>query len=298
MYTILGATGNVGSKIVDILINKGEKVRAVARSVERLAHLEARGAEVHVGDLRDSAFLTRVLRGSKAIFTLIPPHYAAADFAAYQDEIGESITKAIHDAGVTHVVNLSSVGAERSDKTGPIAGLHRQEQRLNAVPILNVLHLRPAYFMENTLMNVPLVKTKGIMGSALRGDLRMPVIATKDIAKEAAERLLKRDFSGTSVKYLLGERNVSMEEISKIFGKRIGLPGLTYVQFSYKDAEKGMIAAGLSPDVARLFVEMSMAFNNGLVGADLVRTKENSTKTSIEDFADIFGHLYDVAKAA
>jgi len=298
MYTILGATGNVGSKIVDILIGKGELVRVVARSIDRLAHLEARGADVKAGDLRDTAFLTRVLRGSKSVFTLIPPNYTAANFAAYQDEVGESITKAIHESGVTHVVNLSSVGAELRDKTDPIAGAHRQEQRLNAVPILNVLHLRAAYFMENTLMNVPLVASKGIMGSAMRGDLKMPMIATRDIAQEAAERLLRRDFSGTSVKYLLGERNISQQEVSAIFGRKLRLPDLAYVQFSYTDAEKGMIAAGLSPDVARQFIEMNRAFNDGLVGADLVRTEENTTATAIEDFADVFAHIYEETKAA
>ena len=298
MYTILGATGNVGGKVATILLGKGEPVRAVARTADHLEPLKARGAEVHAGDLRDTVFLTRVLRGSKAVFTLIPPHYTAVNFSAYQDEVGENIAKAVRDAGVTAVVNLSSVGADLPSGTGPITGLYRQEQRLSAIPSLKVLHLRPAYFMENTLMNVPLVKGQGIMGSALRGDVLMPMVATRDIANVAAQHLLKRDFKGSTTRYLLGERHISYDEIAAVFGKRIGLPGLKYVQFSYTDADKGMRAAGLSADVCRVFIEMSKALNEGIIGLPLVRTSENTTPTSIEEFADVFAHAYGEAKAA
>jgi uncharacterized protein YbjT (DUF2867 family) len=298
MYTILGATGNVGGKIAELLLSQGEKVRVVARTAERLAPFAARGATVHAGDIRDTVFLTNVFRGSEAVFTLIPPNFGADDFGDYQDEVGESITTALRDAGVVYVVNLSSIGADLATGTGPIAGLYRMEQRLNGLPALNVMHLRPGYFMENTLMNLPLVKSQGIMGSALRGDLKIPVIATGDIARAAAEHLMKRDFVGSTVKYLLGERHVSYNEIAGVFGKRIGKPGLKYAQFSYGDAEKGLRAAGLSPDVCRLYIEMTKAFNDGLIGPYLVRTKENTTATTIEEFADVFAHGYEEVKAA
>lgn len=288
----------MGGKIAEILLAKGEKVRVVARTAERLAPLTARGALAFAGDIRDTVFLTRVFRGSEAVFTLIPPNYSVENFGAYQDEIGESIAKALRDAGVAYVVNLSSVGADLPAGTGPIAGLYRMEQRLNSIPALNVLHLRPGYFMENTLTNISLIKGKGIMGSALRGDVKIPMIATRDIAYHAAERLMKRDFVGSSIKYLLGERHVSYNEIARIFGKRIGVPSLAYVQFSYEDAEKGLRAAGLSPDVCRLFVEMSKAFNDGVIGPYLVRTRETTTPTSLEEFADVFAHGYEEAKAA
>ncbi len=298
MYTIFGATGNIGSKIVEIILGKGEKVRAVARTADRLAPLAVRGAEVHVGDLHDTSFLTRVLKGSKAVFTLIPPHYHAENFSAYQDEIGESIAHAVRSAGIPHVVNLSSGGAELPAGNGPIAGLYRMEQRLNAIPHLNVLHLRPAYFMENLLMNIPLVKSKGIMGSAIRGDLLMPMIATRDIAAVAANHLIKHTFTGSSVLDLLGERDLKLNEVAGIIGKRIGIPGLAYVRFPYEDAEKGLLAAGLSQDMSRLYIEMSKGFNEGKVGSGIKRTRENTTPTTIEEFADVFANLYGGQRAA
>ena len=86
---------------------------------------------------------------------MIPPNFTAVDFRAYQNEVGNSIATGIIKAGVKFVVNLSSQGAEFPAGTGPIAGLHDQEERLNRLQGVNVLHLRATYFIENLLMNIP-----------------------------------------------------------------------------------------------------------------------------------------------
>jgi uncharacterized protein YbjT (DUF2867 family) len=162
---------------------------------------------------------------------------------------------------------------------------------------LNVLHIRAAYFMENLLMNIPLIRSSGIMGSAMRGDLAIPMIATPDIAEEVADRLLSRDFSGASEQYLLGQRDVSLEEAAAVIGRSVGRPDLKYVQFPYAEAEQGMIGAGLSPDVSRSYIEMSKAFNDGKITTP-ARTLENTTGSAIEEFAKVFAALYGESKAA
>ncbi|OGW34023.1 MAG: hypothetical protein A2X58_10805, partial [Nitrospirae bacterium GWC2_56_14] len=219
MYTILGATGKVGKKIVETLAAQGEKVRMVARSEDRLRPLVGKYAEAFAGDILDTEFLTQAFTGADAVFTLIPPNYTAGNFLSYADKVGESIAKALQDAKITRVVNLSSVGGELTSGTGPITGLHRLEERLNRIKGLNVLHLRAAYFMENLLGGIELIRTKGINGSAVRGDLRMPMIATRDIAAFAAERLLKRrDNAGTSTANLLGPRDLTLAEATTTVG--------------------------------------------------------------------------------
>jgi uncharacterized protein YbjT (DUF2867 family) len=204
------------------------------------------------GDGLNAEFLAQAFKGASAVFTLIPPNLRPTDFLAYADAMGESIVAAVRKAGVTHVVNLSSIGAELSEGTGPIVGLHRQEERLNAVPGLNVLHLRAAYFMENLLMNIGLIRSRGIAGSATRGDGLFPMIATKDIAAAAADHLVKRDFTGSSVKSLLGQRDLSLIEATAVIGKKIGKPGLSY-EFTMR--RERLVAAGLSADMSRLYVE-------------------------------------------
>ncbi|MGE5173206.1 MAG: epimerase [Betaproteobacteria bacterium] len=216
----------------------------------------------------------------------------------YADRIGESIARALEIAKVKHVVNLSSVGAELSEGTGPVKGLHNMEERLNRIKGLNVLHLRPAYFMENLLWSIDLIRSKGINGDSIRGDLKIPMIATKDVAAYAADRLVKKDFTGSSVRYLLGQRDLSMIEAAEIIGKKIDIPGLSYVMFPYDEAEKAMVAMGLSPDMSRLYIEMSRAFNEGRIAYEK-RTRENTTLTSFEAFCDeVFVPVYTQKKAA
>ena len=75
-----------------------------------------------------------------------------------------------------------------------------------------------------------------------------------------------------------------MTEATKILGAAIGKPDLQYVQFNYEDAEQGMIQAGISPDLASNYNEMAKALNEGLVHL-APRTPENTTHTSLEEFA-------------
>jgi uncharacterized protein YbjT (DUF2867 family) len=292
MYAITGATGNIGSRVADILLARGEKVRLISRDAARLQQYVERGAEPAVGDLKDTKFLTEAFTGVKAVYSMIPPDYEARDFRAYQNVVGISIATAINNAGVTHVVNLSSQGADLPRGTGPILGLRDQQERLNELRDVNVLHLRCTYFMENLLANVPFIHEHGFAGSAVRGDLKFAMIATRDIADRVAGHLLARDFSGKSYRDLLGQRDLSMQEAFTIIGRRIGIFDLKYVQFSYEDAAKAMVDMGLSPNFSALLVEMSKALNTGLFAVNRPRTAENSTQTSIEEFATFFAEVY------
>ncbi|MBI5379011.1 MAG: NAD(P)H-binding protein [Nitrospirae bacterium] len=292
MYTITGATGNTGKKIAEALIAKGQGVRVIGRSAERLRPLADKGAEPFIGSLEDASALTRAFTGMKAVYVMIPPNYQAENFRAYQNKVGEALSTAIAAAQVPYVVNLSSLGAHLPEKTGPIKGLYAMEQRLNKLDRAHVLHLRPTYFMENLFWSIHLIKTMGMNGSPLRGDLPIPMIATKDIAAEAIERLLRLDFAGKSTKELLGQRDLTMPETTRILGKAIGKPDLPYAQFSYEDAEKAMVGMGLSIDMARSFNEMYRAFNEGTLKPTEARSERNTTPTSIEEFSQVFAAAY------
>jgi uncharacterized protein YbjT (DUF2867 family) len=297
MLVITGATGKTGSNVAEILIEKGHSVRVIGRDAGKLKEFTGKGAEAAVGDMTDRTFLMKAFGGAEAVYALIPPNYVVADFRAYQAKVGENIVAAVKDSGVKYVVNLSSQGADLPDRTGPITGLHDQEERLNSLEGVNVLHLRPTYFMENLLVNIDMIRKMNIMGSAVRGDVKFAMIAAKDIAAYAAKRLIKRDFAGKSVVDLLGERDLSLNEAAAIIGAKLGKPDLAYVTFPYEDAVKGMVAMGLSPDISRLYVEMSRALNEGLFAVSLARTKENTTPTAFEVFADLFAAAYRASES-
>lgn len=293
MITITGGTGNIGMKLAMDLITKGIKVRVVARNEERMKSLSESGAELFKGDLVNADLLTRAFRGAKSVFTMIPPNNSAADFRAYQNSISKSIANAIKNSEVRHVVNLSSVGAHLSEKAGPVNGLFDHEERLNKIPNVNILHLRPTYFMENLLWNIDLIKRNGICGSPLKPDVSMSMIATRDISSEAAHQLIQLGFSNKSAKELLGQRDLTMTEATRVIGKAIGKPDLPYIQFPYDEAEKAMVGMGLSPDYARLLIEMNRSWNEGLMKPTEERSIQNTTSTSIEEFAKTYAILFN-----
>ena len=293
MYAITGATGNSGCRIAEILLAAGQQVRVIGRGAERLAPLVEKGAEPFAGSLEDAGAMGQAFAGATAAYIMIPPKMDAEDFRAYQNEVADSLGSAIQDAGVERVVSLSSLGAELPDGTGPIAGLHDLEQRLNALEGISVLHLRPAYFMENWLLQIETIKRMHVAGSPIREDLKMPMIAIRDIAEFAAERLLKGDFSGRSVRELHGQRDLTHQEAALVLGRAIGRENLPYIEFAYDDYAKGMRAAGLSADVAGTIAEMYYAMNGGLIRPNEPRSVENTTPTSIEDFAPVFAAVYN-----
>jgi len=146
MYVITGATGNTGNVVVKQLLAKGQKVRAIGRSADRLQPLVQAGAEAFVADLTDQQALTRAFSGASAVYAMNPPNPASPDPSGFQDRVSEAIAGALAAAKVAFAVSLSSIGADKAENAGPVSGLHHFEQQLNQVKGLNVLHLRPSYF--------------------------------------------------------------------------------------------------------------------------------------------------------
>lgn len=283
MILVMGATGNVGSKIVRQLLAQGERVRCLARHFpNKSAFL---GAEFAQGDANNVSFLCDAMRGCKSVFTMIPPNFQQKEVRFYQNKLGEVIAEAIEEARVKKIVNLSSVGADLASGTGPILGLHDQEERLNTITSTDIVHLRSAYFMENLLRGIPDIITFRNYYDTVSADVPVDMIATEDIAARAAFLLMNPDFKGRSIEYLLGERSLSFNEAVQALGLSIKRPELEYVELSPDEMESRMVSMGLPLDWAASFVELSEALSDGLIAGTVQRTKLNTTATAIEDFA-------------
>jgi uncharacterized protein YbjT (DUF2867 family) len=289
MYVILGASGNTGSIIADSLLSKGKKVRVVGRDAGRLQRFVRQGAEAFTGDVSDAAALTKAFTGARAAYLLLPPITSREDQERESDAIANAVTK----SGLRYAVYLSSYGAHVPEGTGPVTGLHSSEQKLNAIGDLHVLHLRAAYFMENNLAAISMIQETGIFGHALLPDLKLPMMATRDVGNYAAQRLLDLDFSGKQTRELLGERDLSMAEATAIIALGIGKPDLRYVQFPYDQVQQGLEQMGMTPKKAAVYIEMFKAINAGVLAAQEPRSGDNTTPTSFEEFVqDVFAPAY------
>lgn len=289
MYVILGATGNTGSIVAETLLAKQQKVRVVGRSKERLSRFTSRGAEAFEADVTDSAALIQAFQGARAVYALIPPNMASNSVRAYQDQVVESIATALEKAAVKHTVALSSFGADKSEKTGPVLGLHVMEERFKKIPTLNVLNIRAGYFMENLLPQVDAIKMFGMMAGPVNDDVPLPMIATRDIGAFAAQTLLDLNFSGQRTHELLGQRDVTYNDVARVIGAAIGKPALAYVQLPAEQIIQALTQMGMSKNMAALICEMAEGFNTGHLGALEPRSTANTTPTSIERFVqDVF----------
>jgi uncharacterized protein YbjT (DUF2867 family) len=299
MYVVLGASGNTGHVVAKNLLARGQKVRVVGRNAAHLQPLAAEGAEIFIGDAADASSLTKAFHKADAAYVMIPPTPTSKDYRAHQDRVSDVIAAAVKNAGVKHVVSLSSFGADKPSGTGPVAGLHYLEEKLNQIQGANVLHLRAGYFMENTLPQVGAIRMIGSMIGPVTPNLKLPMIATRDIGAAAADALLRLAFQGKQTRELQGERDLDYTEAAGIIGKAIDKPDLRYIQAPDNQIRAAMVQMGMSDNFAGLILEMAGALNTGHMRTLEPRTATNTTPTKFESFvAETFVPAYRQQAAA
>lgn len=286
MIVITGATGHTGHPAAEALLAKGEKVRVVGRDAKKLEPLVAKGAEAFVGSVQDADAIARAFDGAAAAYLMFPADTTQPEMRAYQESISDVYAAALSKRPVAHVVTLSSIGASHAEGTGPVVGLHNLEEKLNRIAGLNLLHLRPANFMENLFMSMGPIRSMGILPGALPADKAMPMTACRDIGAYAARRLASRDFAGHSTQELLGPRDVTMKEAASIVGKAIDKPQLNYMEVPTFMLEPALVQMGLPKKTAALLIEMWKAESLGMMGPEEPRSEKNTTPTTLEGWVE------------
>jgi uncharacterized protein YbjT (DUF2867 family) len=259
--TITTPSGNIGSKLADILLNSADaQVTVLARTPSKVEHLAARGARVVAGDQLDPAALDKAVDGAEVLFWAVGMDYAAANVRAHYNQFADAASGALRRHPQLRIVHVSSVGAQLPTGTGPIKGLYDAEQKLNAAG-KNVIHLRANYFMENVLGSVPTIASDGAIYATTPGTATAEQVATADIAEAAANYLL-RGPHGHHLVDVSGPENISFDQVAANVGEAIGKP-VRHVQIP-PDALKGALAsAGLSADLAAELVELQQAMSDG-----------------------------------
>ncbi len=290
-YVITGSLGNISKPLAEALLKEGHQVTIVTSNYKHEDAIKAMGAKPAVGTVEDRKFLNETFKDNDAVYTMVPPKWDAEDWKGWVAGIGDNYVTAVKDAGIKYVVNLSSIGAHLPDGCGPVSGLHRVEEALNALEGVNIKHLRPAYFYPNLFAQIGLIKGAGIMGANF-GELPFPLIHPQDIAKAAAEELLGLNFSGKSVRYLAGDKRTGAE-IASVIGKAIEKEDLKWVIFSDEQNIRGMKGAGLSDEVAKQYTEMGASMRSGEMSADFEEQDPSLSGATVEDFAPAFKAAFD-----
>lgn len=276
-------SGHVGSRVADLLLDAGADLRLLSRHPDKLTRLATRGAGVAEGNLEDEEYVVEATRGVDALFWVTPPDLGVSDLRAFQNHVGRSAAEAIRVNRIPRVVNLSSVGAHLRHGGGPINGLYDVEQLLDHVAT-NIVHLRPGYFFENFLMHLESFRNEGSIYLPVSGSKRLPMIATRDIARVAADRLVDTSWTGRSVRGLHGPDDLSFDAAAAAISEGVGRK-VVHVKVDDGAARKAMIDVGMSDNAADLMLELYQSAESGTLLAEEDRSPETYTPTRMVDFA-------------
>lgn len=278
MYVIAGVSGHVGSVAAEALLAQGKKVRVLVRDAAKGEPFRARGAEVSVASLDDSAALARAFEGAAGAFVLLPPAVAAASPSPLEAnaKVSAAIAAAVAQSKIPHVVLLSSVGAHHSAGTGPIRTLHHAEVELRRVAAAFTA-VRPVYFQENWGLGFAALE-HGILPSFIPKALRFAQVATADIGRTVASVLAEGPTRPFDVVELAGPREISAEDVaaslSSILGKTIVATDAPLDQ-----VVPTFTSFGISAATAELYREMYEGIASGHVIAE---AGNRSTRGEVE----------------
>ena len=262
MFVVAGVTGHVGSVVAKELLGHGEKVKVLVRDAAKGAAWSKMGAEVAVGGLDDGKALAGALRGAAGLFTLLPPNYQVSGFYAFQRKLADAIGAAVKESAVPHVVQLSSVGADLAEGTGPIKGLHYLENALRATGV-RLTAIRAGYFQENAANSLAPAKNAGIFPNMMpSADYPIPMIATRDIGLLAAHELMMP--SPRSEVVDLHGPSYSIRQVAELLGGALGKK-LQVVDVPPQGQVGAMVQAGFSQELAEIFAEMNAGFASGRI---------------------------------
>jgi uncharacterized protein YbjT (DUF2867 family) len=278
---ITAPTGNIGKRLVSLLLEAGADLTLLVRHPDKLEPAVRDRVKVQQGDQLDADFVRRALAGAEALFWLTPGDPQAADLHASYDRFGASVAEAVRENSIAHVVNLSSVGAQLPH-AGPVSGLGQVERHLNTTDAA-VVHLRPGYFMENTLMQLEALRHQNSMFAPAPGDIPFPQIATRDIATAAAPLLLKRDWAGKSIHGLHGPEDLTFNQVAGILSEVTGRP-IRYVTITPEEARAALLGMGIGAAFAQGYLDMYASLAQPGAVAE-PRTPQTTTPTTLREWA-------------
>lgn len=290
--TITGSIGNISKPLAQKLVKAGHNVTVITSSEKNVNEIKDLGAIPAVGSVEDIEFLNSAFTGADIVYTMTPNNFGAADQRAYMINVGKSYLAAIQKSGVKNVVNLSSIGANLADGTGPIKGLHDIEQLLNDLANVNIKHLRAGFFYTNFYNDIPLIKNVGIIGSNYSSETKMILVHPNDIATEIAHQIAI-GFEGKSFQYVFSDEQTA-SAVATTLGKAINKPDLAWIPFTDEQLLTGMLQAGLPEPVAKNYVEMGNALGNGLLNNDFSLHKPTAGETKLAEFAVEFAKRFEV----
>ena len=280
---VTGATGNVGSRVVRELRERGVPVRAFVRDPNKAAAMLGDGVELAVGDFSDAASVRRAVEGVEGVFLA-----CANDPRQVEYETG--VIDAAAAAGVRRIVKLSALGAEVGSPIAFWDWHGRIEERLRASGVPFVM-LRPAFNMTNLLGSAEGVRHADSLFAPADG-AKVAMIDPGDVAAAAAVVLAEDGHEGQT-HVLTGPEAIAFERVAEELSAATGRH-VRFVAVPDDAARQALVGTGMPKFVAGQIVAVFGVLRQGAqdLTTDDVRDLTGREPRSFAGFArDHAGHF-------
>lgn len=285
MIVVTTPTGRIGRAVVTELLNQDEPVRLIVRDPARLSPAARQRFQIVTGSHRDPAVLDEALAGTDSLLWVMPADPAAAGI--YDAYVTASVpgAEAVHRHDVAHVVIVSALGRGTGLYGGHVSASLAMEDLFRSTGA-HVRALANPTFLDNLLWQIPSLRA-GTLTGTLPADLRLPAVATRDIAAAATGLLVDHRWTGQGTLGVLGPEDLSANDMAAILSDTLGdITGtpIRYRRGSRDAARKALIEHGFSPAIAQAMIDMDVAKEAG-IDRSISRTAANTTPTTLRQFA-------------
>ena len=218
MIVIAGASGNIGSRLADMLLRDEQKIRVISRTEEKVAQLKNRGAETAIGNFLDVDFCKNAFAGCDQAFLVVQGNPNNGRHTEEEIQMGRNFAQALKSAGVSHTVFSSSLGADTNTGTPIIDCKAEIENSLKQSGVPTTV-LRPGNFFENMFAFLETISA-GFFTHPLDGSVKMPTVSVSDIAL-IAKKAFERGPRGFEIYNMLGAADYSMRDIATAISNQL-----------------------------------------------------------------------------
>ena len=252
-YAVTGASGQLGRKVLDALLERvdASTIVALARDPAKLADYAAKGIEVRAADYDDPASLDGALAGVDRVLLI------SGNAVGQRERQHGNVIDAAKAAGVAYLAYTSVLNAQ--DSKLALAPEHKATEKLLENSGLNYDLLRSGWYSENFVGGLPQQVEAGVIYGA-SGDGRYSTATRADIAAGAAAALVGS--KGGNVYEMAGDESWTMSEFAEEVSRRSGKP-VTYVNQSETEYAATLEGAGLPPPVAAMLASTSALAGEG-----------------------------------
>jgi uncharacterized protein YbjT (DUF2867 family) len=280
MYLVTGATGNVGSNVVDQLLAQGEQVRVFTRDAAKVAHWGDH-VQVALGDFTQPETFAAAVNGVDGIFLM----NLTTPIESFQQ-----LLQAAKASGTPRIVFLSSISAAEPD-TLLVGKLHLEKEDAIRASGLPSAFLRPGGFMSNTFGWLPTIKSESTVYNPMGSGQYAP-IAPEDIAAAAVHSLRSPQLSG-EVYNLTGAQLINTPQQVEVLARLINRP-LRVVDITTEAAVENMVRAGFPTHIAQGVAKSFESIREGKAAqaTDTLAHLLNRPPLTFEDWATKHAHKF------